>query len=139
PAARAGLVTVFRGEVVPELWQLPVGANLAGVERERLLVGERQEEPPAAPVGDMEELRDPVASRRLPELDRRQQRAEELLGADRVHLLADDLLHLAVDPPAERQIGPEPRADLPDEPAAHEQLVTDRLRVGRVLAQGRKE
>ena len=76
---------------------------------------------------------------RLPELDRRQQRAEELLAADRVHLLADDLLDLAVDPPAERQVRPEAGADLADEAAAHEQLVADRLRVGRVLAQGRKE
>ena len=64
---------------------------------------------------------------------------EELLAADRVHLLADDLLDLAVDSPAERQVRPEPGADLADEAAAHEELVADRLGVGRILAQGRQE
>ena len=59
--------------------------------------------------------------------------------ADRVHLLADDLLDLPVDRPAERQVRPQAGADLADEAAADEQLVTDRLGVGGILAQGRQE
>jgi hypothetical protein len=125
--------------VVPELRQFPVRADLAGVERERLLVGEGQEELPPGPIGHVEELGNPVAPRRLPQLDRGQQWAEELLPADCVHLLADDLLHLAVDPPAEWEVRPQPGADLSDEPAPDEELVADRLRVGGILAQGRQE
>ena len=84
----------------------------------------------ARAVGDVEDLGDLVAAGRLPELDRGQHRREELLRADRVHLLADDLLDLAMDAPAERQERPQAGADLADEPAAHEQLVRGRLRVG---------
>ena len=138
-AARPRLVAVLGLEVVPELRQLLVRLDLARVERERLLVRQRQDEPPAGAVGDVEDLGDLVAARRLPQLDRRQHRHEQLLRADRVHLLADDLLDLAVDAPAERHERPEARADLADEAAADEQLVADRLGVGRRVAQGRQE
>ena len=139
PPRGLGSSRSLTAEVVPELRQLLVGADLARVEGERLLVGQRQDELAAVAVGQVEDLGDLVAAGRLPQLDRRQQRAEELLPADRVHLLADDLLDLPVDAPAERQVRPEPGAHLADEAAADEQLVADRLRVGRVLAQGRKE
>ena len=70
----------------------------------------------------------------------RQQRAQQLLAADRVHLLADDLLDLAGGSrqPSGRY-DHRPALDLADEAAADEQLVADRLGVGRVLAQRRKE
>ena len=92
-----------------------------------------------AAVGDVEDLRDLVATGRLPQLDRGQYGCEKLLGADRVHFLANDLLDLAVDLPAEWQVAPQACAHLTDEPAADEQLVADRLGIGRILAQGRKE
>ena len=136
--ARARLVAVLGLEVVPALRQLPVALKLARVERERLLVGHRQDEPAACTVLGVEDLGDLVAAGRLPELDRRQHRREPLLRADRVHLLADDLLDLAVDAPAERRERPEAGAELPDEPAADEQLVADRLGVRRRIAQRRK-
>ena len=138
-ATRTRLVAVLRLEVVPELRQLLVRLDLTRVERERLLVRQRQDEPPAGAVGDVEDLRDLVAAGRLPELDRRQHRRQELLRADRVHLLADDLLDLAVDAPAERQERPQARADLADVAAADEQLVADRLGVGGRVAKGRQE
>ena len=109
------------------------------MEGHRLLVRHRQDEPPARAVLEVEDLGDLVAPGRLPELDRRQQRHQHLLAADRVHLLADDLLDLAMHTPAERQERPEARAHLTDEAAAHEQLVARRLRIGRILAQGRQE
>ena len=93
----------------------------------------------ACPVVELEELGDPVAASCLPELGRRQHRREPLLGADRVHLLADDLLDLAVDTPAKRRERPEACGDLPDEAAADEQLVADGLGIRRVVAQGRQE
>ena len=114
-AARARLVAVLGLEVVPGLRQLPVALELARVEREGLLVGQRQHERPAGAILDVEDLGDPVAAGRLPELDRRQHRREPLLRADRVHLLADDLLDLPVHAPAERRERPEAGADLADE------------------------
>jgi hypothetical protein len=125
--------------VVPRLRQLFVRLELARVDGEGLLVRERQDEPPAGAVLELEELGDAVAAGRLPRLRRRQHRAEHLLRADRVHLLADDLLDLAVHPPAERQERPEARAELPDEAAADEQLVRDGVRVAGCVAQSRQE
>ena len=133
------LVAVLDLEVVPELRQLLVRADLARVERERLLVRQREDVVTAAPVGDVEDLRDLVATGRLPQLDRGQHGCEELLAADRVHFLADDLLDLAVDLPAEGQVAPQARAHLADEAASDEQLVAHRLGVGRIVAQRRKE
>ena len=138
PAARTRLVPVLDREVVPDLRQLLVRADLTRVEGERLLVRHREDEPPAGPIGDTEDL-GVVAAGLLPQLGRRQHRAEPLLAADRVHLLADDLDDVLVNAPAEREEAPHPGAELPDEAAAHEELVADRLGVGGILAQGRKE
>ena len=80
-----------------------------------------------------------VALRLLPELDRREHGHEHLLTADRVHLLADDLHDLLVHAPAEREECPHASRDLPDVPAADEQLVGHGVGVGRRLAQGRDE
>src|SRR6185503_12283920 len=99
PAARPRLVAVLDREVVPELRQLPVRADLTRQERECLLVRHGKYEAPPRTVGDVEDLGDPGAAGRLPELDRREERREELLAADPVHLLADDLLDLPVDAP----------------------------------------
>jgi hypothetical protein len=44
-----------------------------------------------------------------------------------------------MDTPAQRQVRPDPRADLTDEAPANEQLVTDRLGVRRVVAKRWKE
>jgi hypothetical protein len=75
----------------------------------------------------------------LPKLDWRQYGHEHLLAADCVHLLADDLDDFLMHPPTERQERPDACGDLPDVPAAHEQLVRDRVGVGGRLAQGRDE
>jgi hypothetical protein len=107
PPARARLVAILRLEVVPELRQLFVRLDLARVERGRLLVRQRQDETPAAPVLDVEDLGIALRPGRLPELGGRQHGHQHLLAADRVHLLADDLLDLPVDAPAERQERPD--------------------------------
>ena len=139
PAARAGLVPVLRLEVVPELRQLLVRLDLPRVERDRLLVREREDEVAVVPVAHVEDLGDPDPAGRLPQLGGREHRHLHLLPADRVHLLADDLDDLLVDAPAQRHVRPQPGRDLADEAAAHEQLVADRLRVGGRVAQGRQE
>ena len=51
----------------------------------------------------------------------------------------DDLHDLLVHAPTERKERPDPRADLADEPAAHEQPVACGLGVRRRVAQGREE
>src|SRR5439155_20461129 len=113
--------------------QLLVALQLARVERERLLVRQRQDVPAPGAVLQAEELRNPGAAGRLPELDRRQDGREPLLGAERVELLADDLLDPPLHAPAERREAPEPGRELTDEPAAREQLVLYSLRVGGVF------
>ena len=125
--------------MVPELRELLVTLQLCRVKRERLLVREREDEVATAAVLQLEELGDAITTRLLPELGGRQHRRVHLLRGDRVHFLADDLLDLAVDTPAEREEGPQTRADLTHETAAHEELVRDRLRVGGIVAQGRQE
>ena len=109
------------------------------MKRHRLLVRERQHEVSARAVLELDDLWDRDATGLLPQLRRGQDRAEHLLAPDRVHLLADDLDDLLVHAPAERQVGPEARADLADEAAANEQSVRGRLGVGRRFAQGRQE
>ncbi len=137
--AWARLVPILRLEVVEHLRQVAIRPDLTPMERDRLLVRQRQYERAPVAVGQLEEFGNAVASGGLPELGRRQHRHEELLGADRVHLFADDLDDVLVHPPAEWEKGPDPRADLADEPAAHEQLVADRVGVRGVLPQGRDE
>ena len=118
PGARARLVALLGLEVVEDLRQVAVGAHLArDVEGDALLVGHREHQVGAAAVLELEQLVDVVAAGALPQLRRLQHRHQHLLRADRVHLLADDLLDLAVRPPAGRQEGPQPGADLARSPA----------------------
>src|SRR6185437_14856146 len=70
---------------------------------------------------------------------RMQHRHQELLAADRVHLLAHDLNDPLVDAPAGRQPAPQSRSDLANQAGADHQLVRDRLRVGGGLALSGKE
>ena len=139
PPARPRLVALLRAEVVPELRQLFVRLQLACVERHRLLVRESEDEVAPRAVFQPEHLRNDDAPRRLPELGRGQHGREHLLSADGVDLLADDLHDFLVHAPAERHERPEAGADLADEAAAHEQLVTRCVGIGRRVAQGRQE
>ena len=134
PATGTWFVAFLDREVVEDLRELPVALDLAGVERHRLLMGHREDEPASGAVLEPEDLGG-VAAGRLPELRRSQDRHEHLLAADRVHLLADDLLDLPVHSPPEREERPDSRADLADVPPADEQLVRDGLRVSGCLAQ----
>ena len=65
--------------------------------------------------------------------------SEHLLGAGRVHLLADDLLDLAQHPVAERQPGVDAGRDPADVAGPDEQPVAVDLGVGRVVAQRAQE
>src|SRR5262249_54259239 len=60
--ARPWLVTGLGAEVVPDLRQLPVGAELRRVERTRLLVREREHVRPPGAVEDLVDLGQVVAA-----------------------------------------------------------------------------
>ena len=64
---------------------------------------------------------------------------EQLLAADRVHLLADDLLDLAVDRQPSGRYVHSPALTWRMKPPRTSSLWLTRLRVGRILAQGRQE
>ncbi len=121
--ARARRVPLLDREVVEQRRKLAVALDLARVERDRLLVRQRQDVVRALTVLEPEDLVDVVASRLFPQLERCQDGHEHLLAADRVDLLAHDLLDLLVDAPTERQEAPDAGADLADEAAADQQLV----------------
>src|SRR4029453_13271673 len=65
-AARPRLIPGLGLEVVPELRQIPVALDFARVERDRLLVRERQDEVATGPVLEMEDLRDRKPPRGAP-------------------------------------------------------------------------
>ena len=138
-AAGTGLVPALRLEVVEDLRQVAVGAELGEMERHRLLVRHREHERPARAVGQPEELGDPVAAGRLPELGGRDHRHRHLLTADRVHFLPHDLHDPLVRAPAGRKEAPEPGAHLADHPRADEQLVRDSFRIRGVVSKSREE
>jgi hypothetical protein len=80
-----------------------------------------------------------VAAAALPQLERLDDRQQELLGAGGVHLLTDDLSDLAQHPVPERQ----PRVDAArhpaDEAGADQKPVAVDLGVGRVVPQRAEE
>ncbi|MPM92239.1 hypothetical protein SDC9_139374 [bioreactor metagenome] len=70
---------------------------------------------------------------------RQQRREVHLLGADGVHLLADDVLDLVQHPQPERQPGVDARSGTTDVSGAHQPAMAGHLGVRRVLAQGADE
>jgi hypothetical protein len=138
--ARAGLVALLDLKVVEDERKVAVGLDGRGdVGGDDLLMGEGEDKVGAAPVLELEQLIDLVAPGLPPWLGRLEDRHEHLLAADGVHLLADDLHDPLVDAPPRRQPGPQPGADLADEPGADHELVGERLGVGRRFALGGQE
>jgi hypothetical protein len=140
--ARPWLVAFLGLEVVEDQRQVAIRAHdLRDMRGDDLLVGHRQHHVCPAAVLQPEELAADrvVAPAALPQLGRVEHRHEHLVPADPVDLLTHDLHGLLVHPPAGRQPTPQPGADLPDHPGAHEQLVRERLRVGGRLFLGGEE
>ena len=137
---RPGLVAFLDLEVVEDQRQVAIRAHcrrhMAG---DDFLVGHGQHHVGAAAVLELEQLIDLVAARPPPRLGRMEHGHQQLLTADRVHLLAHDLHDLLVHAPARRQPRPQPRPDLPDQAGAHHENVRDRLGIGRRVALGGQE
>src|SRR4029077_3516383 len=68
--ARPWLVPLLDRDVVEQLWKQPVAVQLARMERDRLLMRQRQHELRASPVLEPEDLLDEVAAALLPKLGR---------------------------------------------------------------------
>jgi hypothetical protein len=132
-----GLVAELGLELVPDLRQLPVGTKFGGDRGEDLLVGRAETEIGAVAVAQPEELLpDQIpAAGLLPELRGMKGGEREFLGADPIHLLADDPLDLGrhAEPEGQKRVGA--RHELANEASAEQELVARRLGVGRILSQ----
>ena len=142
PGAGTRLVAVLGLDLVePDRQVLVGGVEVLHQQGEHLLVGGAEQVVGALAVLEPEDavavLR--PAAGRLVGLPRQQRGELHLLGADRVHLLADDPLDVAQHPHAERQPGVDARRGTADVAGADEQPVARHLGVGRVLAQGAQE
>ena len=135
--ARAGLVPFLGLDLVPDLWQVAVRADLLGGEpRHDLFVGHPETHVAVVAVLQLEHLGDAVpAARLLPDLGGMEHRHRDLLSADSVHLLADDRVDLVQHALAHRQIDVDAGGELAHEAGSHHQLVADRLGVGGDLPQ----
>ncbi len=134
--AWARLVPLLGLDLVPDLGQVAVGADLArGQPGDDLLVGHAEAH--VAPVAVLQPehlVADHVpAPRLLPDLGGVQHRHLDLLPADAVHLLADDRVDLLDHAQAEREVHVDAGRELPDEPGPHHQLVADGFRVGGIV------
>src|SRR6266851_499783 len=138
PRARPRLVALLGLDLVPDLREIAIGANLPrGQPRHDFLVRHAQAHVALVPVLEAEHLpADGVpAPRLLPDLRGMQHRHGQLLAADAIHLLADDGVDLLDDPQPDGQVDVDARRELADEPRADHELVADGLGVGRVLPQ----
>jgi hypothetical protein len=136
--ARAGLVAVLVLDLVEDHRQVLVGRALVlDQEGEDLLVGRAEEVVAALAVVQAEQLGAVLlpAAGRLVGLLRQQGGQRDLLGADGVHLLADDPLHVVQDLLAQRQPGPQAGGGTAYVAGAHQQLVAEHLGVRRVVTQ----
>ena len=136
---RPRLVAQLGLELVPHLRQLTVGVQLGGQAGHDLFVRHAERELGALAVLEPEHLvaHDLPAAAALPELGRVHDRHQDLLGADPVHLLADDADDLEPDPDRQREQRVVPRHQLADVPGPQQQPVAGRARLRGVLPQGR--
>ena len=136
------LVAVLRLDLVDRERQVLVGGvEVLHDEREHLLVGGSEEVVGALAVLEPEDVVAVVrpAVARLVGLLGQQRGEQQLLGADRVHLVADDLLDLAQHPQPQRQPGVDARRGAADVARTHQQPVARDLRVVGVVTQRTNE
>jgi hypothetical protein len=140
--ARPCLVAVLVLDLVDRQRQVLVGAvEVLDREGEHLLVRGTEEVVGVLAVLEAEDVVAVLvpAAGGLVGLTREQRGEEQLLGAHRVHLLADDRLDAAQHLEPEREPRVDAGAHAPDVAGPHEQLVARDLGVRRVLAKGSQE
>src|SRR5262249_48521606 len=141
PGARSRRVAFLRMDVIPDLRQAGVGADLwGGQPGDDLFVRHAQAHVGALAVLELEHLGDVVpAPRLLPDLGGVHHGHGDLLPADRVHLFPDDRVDLVEDALAEGKVDVDAGRELPHESGPQHELVAQRLRLGRLLPQGGNE
>jgi hypothetical protein len=134
----AGLVAELGLDLVPDLRQLAVGAQLQRQQREDLLVGHAEREVGAPAVAQPEHLlaHGRPAAGPLPDLGRVHHRQQELLAADAVHLLADDLDDPGPHPHRQRQQRVVAGHELADVAGPQQQPVAGGVGTAGVLPEG---
>ncbi len=135
-------VAEFRLNLIPDLGQLLVAAQLAARDEGHvLLVRHGQAQLASEAILQLEEViaHHVVAARFLPQLGRVQRGQKKLLGADGIHLLADDGGDLQNRALREIEEVVDSGGEGPDITRAEQELVADGLRLGRGLAQGGDE
>ena len=140
--ARPCLVAVLGLNLVEPQRKVLVGGVLPlDRQREQLLVGRPEQVVVPAAVLEPEHavavLGPPV--RRLIRRARQQGGEQDLLSADRGHLLTDHPLDVAHHPKAQREPAEQTRPDRPDVAGPDQQLVAGNFGVGRVVAQRSQE
>src|SRR5206468_3371931 len=127
----ARLVTLLGLDLVPDLRQVTVGADLArGEPRDDFLVRHPEAQVASVAVLEFEHLRDALpAARLLPDVGGMDHGHRDLLPADRVHLLADDRVDLVEDALPERQVHVDAGGELTHEAGAEHELVAQRFGV----------
>ena len=136
------LVAVLGLDLVePQRQVLVGGVQVLDQEREHLLVRGAEQVVAALAVLEPEDVVAVLgpAAGRVVGLAGQQRREVHLLGADRVHLLADDPLDVAQHPVAQRQPGVDARRGAADVAGADQQPVARDLRVGGILSEGAQE
>ena len=136
PALGTRLVALLGLDVVPKLRQLLIRPHLARRQPgDHLFVGHREGHVGALAVLEAEELLAHLvpAPRLTPDLRRVDDRHEQLLAADGVHLVADDAGDLLHHAPAGGQEHIHAGRELAHQAGAHHELVADGLGPGRIL------
>ena len=139
---RTHLVAELPLDVVEHLRQLAIRFHrLAEQVGDHLLVGGPVEQVALVPVADAQHLRavGVVAAAAAPQLGRLHGGHQQLLGADRVLLLAHHLCDAPQHAQARRQPGIDAGRGLAHQPGTEHQPVRGDLRLGRGLLQGRQE
>jgi hypothetical protein len=139
--AGPGLVAFLRLDLIPDLGQVPVRADLArGQPRHHLLVSHAETQLTPVAVLELEHLGDPVPpARLLPDLGRMDHRHRDLLAPDRVHLVTDDRVDLVEDAVTEGEPDEHAGSELAYEARAQHERVTQCLGLRRLLTERRNE
>src|SRR5665647_2751794 len=135
--ARTYLVAILELDLVDRQGQILVGAvEVLDRQREHLFVRGAEQVVSALAVLEPEDVLAVVgpAAGRLEGLLGQQRREAQLLGADGVHLVANDALDVAQHLQTERQPGVDAGSDAADVAGADQQPVAGQLRIGRVTS-----
>ena len=137
--SRTELVAELVLDLIKRHRELLIGTQLVAHEvGESLLMGGAEDEVALVAVVQAHELGAirAVAARLLPKLGRGDDGDLDLLGADALHLVADNVLDFLDDAPAKRQIAVQAGGGLANHAGAEQELMAHELGLGGILLEG---